>query len=235
MPETPFQCRCWTKQGTGCVRKVETIRGRVAHEVRATDLGGTHGLKLHATTISNACPMCQTIFANLQTARNHEVTSLRTGRCHVYRSVRAGGRTEQTEMTCPDPSCTSTSVSMSELRLHIIHTHLGHWSPHHECTHSKAVHVDVTAAASILNNQAAETDLRERERHGKLGAPSGGVVGSGKKHTRAEWKEQTKMETPTWRMRSQVGPIARRAEHGIRTRAGTNGRRAYPRHGCFQK
>ena len=88
------------------------------------------------------------------------------------RSVRAGGWTEETETTspfaCPDPSCTSTFASMSELRLHITHTHFTCWSPHHEYIHSKAVNVDLTAAASILKTQETATLLRKR--HGKFAA-----------------------------------------------------------------
>ena len=62
---------------------------RMAHEESATDLGGTRGLMLNATTmcISNDCP-CQTHFSNLCNARNHVVTGIRTGRCHVNRSAR---------------------------------------------------------------------------------------------------------------------------------------------------
>ena len=59
-----YQCRCWSKVGEECTKFFETHTARVAHEVHARWLGGTHGLKLcvMTMTISNACPMCETFF-----------------------------------------------------------------------------------------------------------------------------------------------------------------------------
>ena len=61
-------------EATRCLEFVESQSARVAHEVRALFFfGGTHGLKLYVTTmaISNVCLMCETVFPNLTTARNH--------------------------------------------------------------------------------------------------------------------------------------------------------------------
>ena len=68
-----LQCRCCTKEGQ---RRTEFLshKARVAHEVRALFLGGTHGLKLLTKiTIYGVCPMCETVFPKLETARIHEV------------------------------------------------------------------------------------------------------------------------------------------------------------------
>ena len=47
-------------------RFLKTRIERVAQEVHALFLGGTHGLKLYVTTmtIAKVCPMCETFFPN---------------------------------------------------------------------------------------------------------------------------------------------------------------------------
>ena len=70
-PETPFQRRCLTKEGTRCGRMFASTTGRMAHEVRATDVAGTHGLKLYATTASSSGGA--TLAWRTCTARNHVV------------------------------------------------------------------------------------------------------------------------------------------------------------------
>ena len=70
----------------------QTHTARVAHEVHVHRLGATHGLKLYVTTvtISNACPMCETVFfSNLVTARIHVVQAFRSGKCLMNQSARA--------------------------------------------------------------------------------------------------------------------------------------------------
>ena len=48
-----------------------TQKARVTHEMHAVLEGRTHGLKLNVMTItiSNVCPMCETVFLNFATAR----------------------------------------------------------------------------------------------------------------------------------------------------------------------
>ena len=66
-PETSCWCRCGTRQGVRCLHRLVTATGEMAHEVPATDVGGTHGLNLCATTMtaSSARVMCQTLFCPL--------------------------------------------------------------------------------------------------------------------------------------------------------------------------
>ena len=58
-----YQCRCGTEDGKRCGDFFETNRARVAHEVHAQSLEGTHGLKLYVTTMttSHVCS-CATQF-----------------------------------------------------------------------------------------------------------------------------------------------------------------------------
>ena len=53
------QCRCRTKEGEKCTERFESREARVAHQVHAVWLGGTHGLKLYVTTVTTtrACPI----------------------------------------------------------------------------------------------------------------------------------------------------------------------------------
>ena len=92
-----YRCRCWTRQGEECTVFFETHRAGVAHEVHAFRLGSTHGLKLYVTKmrLSNACPMCKTVFSKLITARTHAVQAFRSGRCFMNRSARACDRRKE--------------------------------------------------------------------------------------------------------------------------------------------
>ena len=53
-----FPLRMLDRSRDRCERKFEKHREGVAHEVHATDLGGTRGLQLYATTMmaTNVCP-----------------------------------------------------------------------------------------------------------------------------------------------------------------------------------
>ena len=124
-----YQCRCWTKEGERCSESLELHKARVAQEVHALFLDGTHELKQNVTTmtISNVCPMCETFFPNLATARIHIVKAFRSGRCFVNRSARALEWEEKTgtgaSFACPDPECPLLFNDMSLLRCHIKREH----------------------------------------------------------------------------------------------------------------
>ena len=114
----PHQCRCRTKSVEKCTERFESRKARVAHQVHALWLGGTHGQKLHVTTVTttHACTMCETAFSNLTTARTHVVQAFRIGRCSVHRSARACEWEEKAEtqppFACPDLECSSVSTDM---------------------------------------------------------------------------------------------------------------------------
>ena len=111
-------------------RFFESHEAVVAHEVHAAFWGGTHGLKLDVVTtmtISKVCPMCETVFPNLVTARILAVQAFRNGRCFVKRSARACEREEKVEteapFACPNLECSSLFPEMGLLRRHNKYAH----------------------------------------------------------------------------------------------------------------
>ena len=130
-----YQCRCGTEDGKRCGDFFETNRARVAHEVHAQSLEGTHGLKLYVTTMttSNVCSFAKQYFSNLATARVHVVQAFRYGRRSVNRSAPAYYWEERAQAEPPFFCAPTLTARLFTVRCffcvwHVKHKHLSKWS-----------------------------------------------------------------------------------------------------------
>ena len=150
-PHKTYQCNCWTREEERCTEFFESHTARVAHDVHALFWSGTHGLKMNVTrmTISNVCPMCETVFPNLATVRIHGVKAFRNRRCFVNRSALGRKGRRQTHLLhVLTRSALHSSTKCPFWDVYIKLEHPSKWCPSHSNARANFVEVEIPKRTS---------------------------------------------------------------------------------------
>ena len=122
-----YKCECCLDDGSVCGETFPSKQQLVQH-MRWTR-GGTHGElpQYFRATITNQCPWCRNVFANIRTARQHVRASLQRKRCTGRGSFTVLEPVLPADYMCPE--CDFTAISLDQLHDHVV-THFG--GPHVE-------------------------------------------------------------------------------------------------------